>query len=258
MKNMFFLPVFLSMHIQCFTLAGKKEDQPEIPVKGYKLIWKDEFNGNTLDRTKWKYRGLVKRGDAFNSTSAVKLDGKGCLIIEAKTKGDSILAGIIDTEKIFETKYGYFECRASLPKTPGIWVGFWLQSSANQDNSTPEKNGLEIDIFEYAPHNRKDAVAHALHWGGYGPTHKIEGPVYSSLSKTTDGFHTFGLEWTEDTYTVFVDGVKMHSSNALISKVSEFIVLSLEANKQVAGPLNPKDLPDGFIVDYVRVYKKNK
>ena len=150
-----------------------------------------------------------------------------------------------------------FECRASLPETPGMWVGFWLQSTENQDNSTPEKNGLEIDIFEYAPHNRKDAVAHALHWGGYGATHKIEGPVYSSLEKTSDGFHTFGLEWTPERYSIFVDGVKTHSTGKFISKVPEFIVLSLEINKRVAGPLNLKDLPDSFIIDYVRVYKKN-
>jgi len=252
------LAIVFAFSISMVLLGRQVPDAPDIPVKGYKLIWHDEFNGNNLDKTKWKFRGLGKRGDAFNTETAIVLDGAGHLVIEAKIKGDSILAGIIDTENLFETRYGYFECRASLTKTPGIWPGFWLQSSLNGENGTPDANGAEIDIFEYFSHAKKDSVSHTLHWGGYGHTHKQSGPVWGALKKTVDGFHTFGLEWTPDRYSTFVDGMKTYSGSALISKVPEFIILSVEANRQIAGPLNRKDLPDRFIVDYVRVYKKKE
>jgi beta-glucanase (GH16 family) len=230
-------------------------DTAEIPVRGYSLFWSEEFNGNALNRQKWNYRGIGKRNDAFNSEKAVRLNGKGQLVIESRMSGDSILAGIIDTQGKLETRYGYFECRASLHKNPGIWVGFWLQSHQNTDHSSPEKNGAEIDIFEYAPHNRVNDVAHALHYGGYGPTHRIFGPFYSPLLASPDNFHVFGLEWTPGSYTIFVDGKKMYTTDTLISRVQQFLVLSLEA---IRPPLDIKKLPDRFVVDYVRVYKKNK
>jgi len=27
------------------------------------------------------------------------------------------------------TKYGFFECRAELQKSPGVWAAFWIQST---------------------------------------------------------------------------------------------------------------------------------
>ncbi|MFM9911837.1 MAG: family 16 glycosylhydrolase [Chitinophagaceae bacterium] len=246
----FLLPPVILAHSNC------KIVQPSLPVKGYLLHWSDEFNGNTLDRKQWNYRGLGKRGDAFNVSSAIFLDGKGHLIIKASQSEDSLLTGIIDTERNFETTYGYFECRAKLTSTNGIWPGFWLQSSRNTENGVPEKNGAEIDIFEYFQHERRDTVSHSIHWGGYSKTHQKAGPVLGPLQKTTDGFHTFGLEWTPTSYSTFVDGKVTYSGETYISKVPEFIVLSLEINKQVAGPVNLKNLPDQFTIDYVRVYKK--
>ena len=239
-----------------FAFVQEKKQVGKIPVKGYELAWSDEFSGNSLDRTKWNYRATGKRGDAFNSRNAVCLDGKGNLVIEIKLKGDSVLTGMISTENLFETRYGYFECRAKLTKINGVWPAFWLQSQFNKDHGTPEKNGAEIDIFEYFPNLKKDSVSQTLHWGGYGPTHKQSGVVWAALKKTADGFHSFGLEWTDEGYATYVDGVQTYKGSELVSKVPEFIILSVEANKQVAGPLNRNELPDKFVVDYVRVYKR--
>jgi beta-glucanase (GH16 family) len=237
------------------TITG--EDHPSIPVSGYRLFWNDEFTGHELNLRKWNYRGTGRRADATISEKAVSLDGKGRLIMEARSEGDSIITGMIATEHIFETRYGYFECRASLTSTPGIFPAFWLQSPAiNNENGNPGNSGAEIDIFEYFPHAKKDFVAHTLHWGGYGNNHKVAGPVWAPLKKTKDGFHVFGLEWTPGSYTTFVDGTMTYTGQANISHVPEFLVLSLGINKQSAGPLDITNLPDRFIVDYVRVYKK--
>jgi beta-glucanase (GH16 family) len=232
--------------------------QESIPVKDYRLVWQDNFNGTELDKTKWGFRGLGKRGDSFKSKDAVRLDGKGHLVIEVNVRNDSVFSGMIATENKFEPLYGFFECRASLATCPGIFPAFWLQSRSNRDYGTPERNGVELDIFEYFPHAKKDSVAHTLHWGGYGPSHQVAGPVWGALQKSKDGFHTFGLEWTPDGYTTFVDGIKTYTGNVLVSKVAEFMILSIAVNKSAAGPLDHSCLPDRFIVDYVRVYKKNK
>lgn len=225
------------------------------PLSGYHLIWHDEFNGKILDRSKWMYRGLGKRGDAYNVESAVRLN-KGCLVITTGVSGDSLTTGMVATEGLFETRYGYFEARVSLTNTNGIWPAFWLQSSLNGDNGTPEKNGVEIDIFEYFRNNRPDAVSHSLHWGGYGRTHHEFGPFYSNLMPKKDGFHVFGLEWTPDYYSTFVDGVKTYTGTTYISRVPQFMILSVEANQAIAGKVEKNKLPDQFLVDYIRVYQK--
>ena len=251
--------VLLFFGCSSFYLQTLDRNYADIPVRGYKLVWNDEFSGIKLNKLKWNHRGLGKRGDAFNTKSAVTLIKRGHLVIEAYLKGDSILTGMISTDNTFKVKYGYFECKAKLTKSKGIWPAFWLQSLTNGDYSNPHTNGIEIDIFEYFLKEWKDSVHHALHWGGYGATHKVAGPVRGALQKgDANGLHTFGLEWTPNSYTTYVDGVKTYTYKAtdLISKVPQFLILSLHVDKLVAGPLNIDELPDKYIVDYVRVYKK--
>ncbi|MEO5564981.1 MAG: family 16 glycosylhydrolase, partial [Chitinophagaceae bacterium] len=118
------------------------------------------------------------------------------------------------------------------------------------------KNGAELDIFEYYPHANVDHVSHAMHWGGYGATHKVEGPVWGKLSPTPDDFHVIGFEWSKTNYKTFVDGKQTYSGDKLISHVPEFLILSVGVSQLAAGPLSVKNLPDQFLVDYIRVYKK--
>jgi len=232
-------------------------DCSKIPVKGYKLVWNDEFSGKKLDHGKWNYRGLGKRDDAYITKNAISLDGKGHLIIEASLKGDSIETGMISTENTYHVKYGYLECRAKLMPVKGTMPAFWLQSPRiNNPAGVPALDGAEIDIFEYFPHLNKQYVYHSLHWGGYGNTHKTAGPVLGLLDRTADGFHTIGLEWTKNSYTTYVDGKKTYSGDTLISQIPEFIILSLGINSIAAGPLDTASLPCRFVVDYIRVYKK--
>lgn len=252
-----FKSVYYFVFLPCLFFFGHR--QSTIPVKGYSLFWSDEFDGKTLNLKKWDYRGLGKRDETFISKETVQLDGKGHLVLKAMYRNDSILTSMISTDKSLNIKYGYFECRGRFAHTPGTISAFWLQSPhINDINGTPETSGAEIDMFEYFPNVSKDHVLHTLHWGGYSPQHhRVEGPAYGKLAATTDDFHTIGFEWTDTSYTTWVDGIKTFSGNQLISKVPEVIILSLGVNQLSAGPIKLESLPNEFVVDYVRVYKKN-
>ena len=86
------------------------------------------------------------------------------------------------------------------------------------------------------------------------------------LDKTQ--FHTFGLLWEPDGYTLYVDGEQRgpkvgQGDGEAVSQTEEFILVTTEAkwyrNKQMTGEGVPEledavSANDDFVVDYVRVY----
>jgi hypothetical protein len=53
-----------------------------------KLIWQDEFDGDTLDESKWTYRPDGKRKGGWWSRKAISLDGDGHLVISTFMDGN--------------------------------------------------------------------------------------------------------------------------------------------------------------------------
>jgi beta-glucanase (GH16 family) len=99
-----------------------------------------------------------------------------------------------------------------------------------------------------------DIVSHNVHWA-YGPNQKTTRGMQSYLKGVSEGFHTFALEWTSEKYVFFVDGYKFNEVTIGISHIEEYLILSMEipsVEKEIAKTV----LPDVFIVDYVKVYKK--
>jgi beta-glucanase (GH16 family) len=232
-----------------------KDKEADIPVTGYKLVWADEFDGDTLDKNKWDYRSLGPRRDAVNVKDAVSLDDDGHLVITTKRCKDKFHTGMIGTNGKYETTYGYFECRVKLQKAVGHWSAFWLQTpTMGKIVGDTAVSGTEIDIFEYLP-NKGDSVVHNLHWDGYGKTHKTTGSS-ASVPRAVQEWHTFGLLWTASEYVFFVDGKETWRTNKAISQRPQYIILSLEVGKW-AGDISQAPLPDSLLVDYVRVYQNN-
>ncbi|MCA9733292.1 MAG: family 16 glycosylhydrolase [Deferribacteres bacterium] len=229
-------------------------DTPFIPDKnGYELFWEDEFDGHELDPQKWAVRGVGPRAAGYVSPEAVKVKD-GFLELSAFERNDSIMVGAVGTSGLFMTKYGYFECRAQLQKSKGNWSAFWIQSPGIAKGEDPAQFGTEIDIFEYFKKLGNNIISHNLHWA-YGPNQQSTGSYTSVVDGVDSGFHTFALEWTPEKYAFFVDGYKYHEITRALSHIEEYIILSMElpATREA---LKDATLPDVFIVDYVKVYKK--
>ncbi|MBN1417917.1 MAG: glycoside hydrolase family 16 protein [Planctomycetes bacterium] len=234
------------------------------PARDPNLIWHDEFDGEALDETKWSHRGLGPRKDGVNVKEAVRLDGEGHLVITTRAVGGAYHTGMIGTQGKFERALGYFECRVKLQRQRGHWSAFWLQSPRyGQVIGDTGASGTEIDIFEYL-RSRGDRVQHTLHWhslrdegsrqGGYGKDHKSAGKV-AEVRGLGDGWHTIGLEWTEEAYIFYVDGKETWRTKEAISRTPQYIILSLEVGNW-AGDIATADLPDSVYFDYVRVYRR--
>ncbi|MDO5572150.1 MAG: glycoside hydrolase family 16 protein [Bacteroidales bacterium] len=258
MKNTLLLALVI-IPLSC-TTPDKNNKEQSIVVEifspeenGYKLVWEDNFDGDKLDTAKWRIRGVGPRRIGYNDTSMVAVSD-GNLLLMYDIKKDSILGSAVGTGQTFLTKYGYFECRAQLQKSIGPWSAFWIQSPNISGGEDPSVYGAEIDIFEYFKELGNDNLTHCIHWA-YGDNPQSSGQMNSTHEGLDEGFHTFGLEWTEKSYNFYIDGKKYHEQSKGISNVEEYMILSMELPPYLEGIKNAC-APDTFKVDYVKVFKK--
>lgn len=239
--------------------AQRPEQGPMSPTKhtpesmGYKLFWEDNFGGSELDTKKWAVRGIGARSVGYVTSEAVKVED-GHLKLLAYEQDDNIYISAVGTQGKFMTKYGYFECRAQLQKSTGVWAAFWIQSTGIAKGENPAIYGAEIDIMEFFKKLGTDIVSHNVHWA-YGPNQRSTRGMQSYLEGVSEGFHTFALEWTPEKYAFFIDGYKFYEVNTGISHIEEYMILSMELPSKME-ELKNAVFPDAFIVDYVKVYKK--
>lgn len=225
---------------------------PPAPAgKHWKLVWHDEFDGPTLDESKWNRLGDHVRKGGYWVKEDAYLNGKGSLLLRTKKDGERFTCGAINTRDKFEHAFGYYEARCQLPKEPGHWSAFWLMCEGVNTVGNDGRDGTEIDIME-APW-RDGQLTVNLHWDGYGKEHKAAGTKFK-MPEVMEGFHTYGLLWLPTEYVFYVDGKEVWRSQAGgVSQVPEFIKVTNEIGKW-AGGITQAKLPDYFEVDYVRVF----
>jgi len=247
----------------------------KLDLDKFTLTWSDEFEGSALDRAKWGPHGFTggahKRRDGYWAMEMAQVKD-GMLRIPSAYYESGLAGGPagyytagIDTRGLFEQKFGYFEARCRLPKGQGLWSAFWMYNDhVGSADSSPQR-GTEVDIYESAYFKdrwpTKNTVSSNLHYydGGYAGTLHSQKVGRWFIKKPYDTFHTYGLEWNENEYILYIDGkVTGRSSFGGVCQNELWLLLSVE--HQFGGwagdiRLNkPEDMTD-FVVDYVRVYQ---
>lgn len=115
-----------------------------------------------------------------------------------------MLSARINTKKSHTIKYGRVEVVAKMPKGDWLWPAIWMMPV--NDTYGPWPASGEIDIAETRGNNYtyseggNNVISSSLHWG---PEHTIDRWWQTSKTRTarhsaySDGFNTFGLEWSE-------------------------------------------------------------
>ncbi len=89
----------------------------------------------------------------------------------------------------------------------------------------------EIDIVESRGNDAEhyilgnNQIGSALHWGASYSTDMIDktkGNFAAKRTKYSDGFHTYGLEWSEKYLFIWLDGLLRVSQTALLFDGSHF------------------------------------
>lgn len=249
----------------------------------WKLVWNDEFNGNSLDTTKWGFRlHIMQTRHQTYTTEGVEVKD-GLLYLNLIEKNGQYYSAVLQTgenyldrpgtpysngltwpiaeikEPKFVHRYGYYEIRCRLQKQPGWWSAFWLQSPVIGSSLDPSRAGVEMDIMENFTRDNK--VSHNIHWDGYGKNHMHKGSGDLLISGTPDDFHTFGMYWGKSGYVFYVNGKESWRIDGPVSDTEQFILVSTECmgyrdgnRDQPSEILKKAVLPDAFVVDYVRVF----
>lgn len=263
MRLLMIILLFMPMALFSCNKSGNETVAEEKPVElllpahikaNYQMVWNDEFDGTSVNSSKWNFRGEgTVRNFGTVSRQTIALDGKGHVSLKVtKDSNGKYFIGELGTQGIFETTYGYFECRALMNKQLGPHVAFWLQSPEMGKTLNPIVDGTEIDIFEYHM-KTPEIVYHNLHWDGYGANHKSTGKQVANAAIKT-GYHQFGMEWTKDEYIFYVDGQETWRSSSAVSQRNEYMILSTELTGWGGDP-SLGNFPDEVVFDYVRVYK---
>jgi len=198
-------------------------------------VWRDEFDGNSLDGTKWtalnggwkdenqQVRNCYTRSDeninvSGGSLNLIGLYKPGATCTGGNTKTGNFTSGFVQTKNKAYFKYGYIEARIKMPKNKSTWPGFWM-SPNNSPYGTGWPDWGEIDIVETKGSNRQFAASDA-HWrdkntptGQTGSHRNRQGVIPSSKFGTNDTteWHTYGVKWTEGKLEYFIDGELHHT-----------------------------------------------
>ncbi len=201
-----------------------------------KLIWSDEFNGSSLDRSKWSYStgyysnasnsGTWGWGNEerqwYSSDSKNVNVGNGALNLVLyndpknsitqyghthNTSGRALFSsGKVVTKGKFSFKYGRIDVRAKCSSGTGLWPAIWMLPEANKYGGWAASG--EIDIFEGRGRKPNQALG-TIHYGSQWPGNKCNGRTAGISSFT--GYHVYSVEWTARRITWFIDGAQIHT-----------------------------------------------
>jgi hypothetical protein len=154
-----------------------------------------------------------------------------------------------------EQKYGYWEIRCRIPQGKGIWAAFWL---AGGITGLGEQKQGELDVFEtIGEPGRIHQTAHD--W--WAKPHKKESRAHRAGFDYSAAFHTYGLLWTSEQITWYVDGVETHRASAsLVARYRDLCgPMYLQANIAVGGswpgaPNRSTVFPATMQIEFIRVY----
>jgi len=238
--------------------AGASESLPPAsPGKSWKLVWRDEFDGQEIDKSKWNVITDSPRGEGFWSDDNVALDGDGHIVFKATQRGDKVVGAGMDTYGKFAATGGFFTFRCKLSPHPGYRPAIWITSKSVNEVGNEGRDGTEIDVMEQP--SRSDEVYLNLHWDGYGEGHRTTG-VKSKIKGALNDWHVFSVLWAPTGYTFFVDGEKAwETQDGGVSQVDEVIKIGIEVPWPLARYRDYEfSGEDVFVCDYARVYKEER
>lgn len=203
--------------------------QPERPGGGYyACTFRDDFDGTTLDRSKWmvqesSFSGMVggSMGCYVDNDRTVGVSS-GLLRLTSTILPEQFLCkspygswmtnaevSTVATRSKFVQVYGRFEARIKMPAEagiPGSHSAFWLYPQEQTYGRWPASG--EVDIAEWfsgLPGN----VFPSVHYAGENTA--LSSGYNCKMPTSSTAFHTYAVEWTPTVMKFYYDGALCYS-----------------------------------------------
>ena len=244
------------------------------PVTQWNIVWSDEFNGTSIDTSKWAFETGNNNGwgnserEYYTSRTNNAYVSNGILHIVARqesTNGFSYTSARMKTENLYTTTYGRVEWRAKLPAGVGMWPALWMLGANIGPVGWPSCG--EIDVVE-TKGTAPATVQSSLHSGS-----DETGTYIFSGGDSSTNFHNYLLDWEPNSISFSVDGHLYETQTSWGTSISGatyptpfnapfFILMNLAVGGNYVGNPSISAINAGTIfpaevqVDYVRVYER--
>jgi beta-glucanase (GH16 family) len=264
----------LLMSAACGSGSDGAAPMPIEPPEGFELVWSDEFDGDSIDRTNWTFdiggwgwgNGEAQYYTSRPENARVE---NGMLVIEGRQERfeDSYYTSArLKTQGLREFRYGRIEARMKVPRGAGTWPAFWmLGADFDKDSDDQRRNWPfvgEIDVMEHLG-REPDLILGTVHGPGYagalGLTKWNRRPY-----DIADEFRTYAVEWDPDGITWFYEGEPyfrvvpddLHGREWVFD-ADFFLIVNLALGGGYPGPIGlDVEFPVELYVDHVRVYQR--
>jgi beta-glucanase (GH16 family) len=244
------------------------------PVTQWNIVWSDEFNGTSIDTSKWAFETGNNNGwgnserEYYTGRTNNAYVSNGLLHIVARqesTNGFSYTSARMKTENLYTTTYGRVEWRAKLPAGVGMWPALWMLGANIGPVGWPGCG--EIDVVE-TKGTAPATITSSLHSGS------DEGGSYTFTGgDSSTNFHNYLLDWEPNSISFSVDGHLYETQTSWGTSISGatyptpfnapfFILMNLAVGGNYVGKPSISAINAGTIfpaevqVDYVRVYER--
>jgi beta-glucanase (GH16 family) len=245
---------------------GDEFSEPNVDVS--KWYPRYPWGGLLLDQSQWAVPEMLSQKNGWLHLGAKEFGQKAAVPnwminqqqakeLGLNIKNDSVYLDYL-TSCIWSVdtfRYGYFECRAVVPKGKGLWPAFWLFGQNGKDEidimecKGERQNDVHIDI--HLP-ERKDYVKNNIgikkDWGGWV---RMKDPIVNDTV-------IYSGVWLPNSLTYFVNGVPVsYFAGDFATPMNVIVNLAVARDNY---PFNPGPdaqtvFPANYQVDYVRVWK---
>jgi len=249
------------------------------PLKADGSAWSctfaDDFNGTTLDRTKWIPQTIFATGsaDAYacyrDDPSNVSVSNGALNLTLLKlaapapcglsSLGPTVYqSGMVSTWHLFSQQYGRFEARIKNTATtsPGLHEAFWMWPDDRYGDASNWPTTGEIDVSE--TYSVWPTVSQPfLHYSADSGGQQLGLNTAWDCTAQRGQWNTYTLEWTAQRITIFVNGKTclVNTSGDAAFQKRYIIDLTQSLGGAPDAPVADTPFPATMQVDYVRVWK---
>lgn len=261
------LPLLTSLFLLSLLTPVAARGQTETPIDGYRLVWSEEFDGESINPSIWS---MVPKGEPdwcrhMTSDYPHLIEvSEGTLKLRAdydEETGEYITAGIWSKDKK-SIPEGRIDVRARYDSGRGFWPAIWMVGQEREDLGWPD-NG-EIDIME---HLNSDSIVYQTVHTPLTVQEGYDGPAKGgTIEIDTTTFNVYSVVITKDEIRLLVNDRLCHVFPRLGDDPKQFpyayyplnFILSAQIGGAWVGEPVPPAEPLELEIDYVRHYLPEK